>query len=306
MVAMYRELRQFIVLVETGSITRAADALGLTQPALSKSLQRLEDMLGLQLAERGARGLVLTDEGRLVYDHARRIDAEMRYLELDARATGNGLRRSVRIGASPSWSVACVPDLVDQLGRSDRDLAFSVHVDLEAELIRQLAEGDLDLVLCSTAGGGPEHGIAREPLVDVGVRIACRAGHPVLSATQDDLDPLFGCDWIDYQHALDQPAWDMGPIRGRVRGNIVRTSSWMNALMMAARTDAILPLPAQAGHLLPGLGLRFIDGLAPVASFKAGIWYRTSFPLTKTGKAACRMARALMAAHAAGGPGNHS
>jgi DNA-binding transcriptional LysR family regulator len=290
---MYRELQQFIVLVEQASVTKAAAVLGITQSALSKSLQRLEDHLGLQLAERGARGLALTEEGRSVYDHARRVDAEMRSLELDARVLGEGRRRRVRIGASPSWSMACIPNLVARIGQSEADLELSVHVELETELLRLLAQGELDIALSNTDLGPTDHHVARDAFLAVDVRIA---GCVASASSASDVDVLLARDWIDYRNALDQPAWEGGSIRSKVKGRIVQTSSWLDALLIAARVDALIPLPAHLAPFLPQFGLQFIDGIEPITRFNAGLCYRTSFAMTRTGRMICDSAKVLMRA----------
>lgn len=68
-----RQLKTFLKIAELGSITRAADALGLAQPSLSQQLLRLEDELGAKLFRRTARGVTTTEAGRLFQEHARRI-----------------------------------------------------------------------------------------------------------------------------------------------------------------------------------------------------------------------------------------
>lgn len=68
-----RYLRSFLKIAETGSITRAAESLGIAQPSLSQQLLRLEDEMGVPLFSRTARGVTLTDSGRLLQEHARQI-----------------------------------------------------------------------------------------------------------------------------------------------------------------------------------------------------------------------------------------
>lgn len=68
-----RYLRSFLKIAETGSITRAAESLGISQPSLSQQLLRLEDEVGAPLFARTARGVTLTDSGRLLQEHAREI-----------------------------------------------------------------------------------------------------------------------------------------------------------------------------------------------------------------------------------------
>ncbi len=68
-----RQLRTFLKIVELGSITRAADALGVAQPSLSQLLLRLEDEVGMKLFRRTARGVTTTEGGRVFEEHARHI-----------------------------------------------------------------------------------------------------------------------------------------------------------------------------------------------------------------------------------------
>lgn len=68
-----RHLRSFLRIVETGSLTRAAVSVGISQPSLSQQMLRLEDEVGLSLFRRTARGIALTEAGRLFEEHARRM-----------------------------------------------------------------------------------------------------------------------------------------------------------------------------------------------------------------------------------------
>lgn len=68
-----RQLRCFLALTETGHYRKAAERVGVSQPSLSQQIQRLEEALGLELVERGARGAILTPAGREVMSHARHI-----------------------------------------------------------------------------------------------------------------------------------------------------------------------------------------------------------------------------------------
>jgi DNA-binding transcriptional LysR family regulator len=183
---------------------------------------------------------------------------------------------------------------VKQLSASDMDLAVSIHVDLEAQLVRLLADGEIDIALCNTDIDPGDPRVSGEPLVRVEVRVAGRTKHPLAAPPSCDIEDCFACDWIDYHDALDQAAWGGGDIRSRVRGKIVKTSSWLNALLIASRTDALLPLPTHIRDFIPSIGLAFMDGVEPMTSFSAGVWRRDSFSLTKTGRMVVAMARELM------------
>ena len=72
------QLRQFLKVAELGNFTRAAEAVGLSQPALSRSIARLEEELGRPVFERQARQVTLTDVGRLLHERAKQIVADRR------------------------------------------------------------------------------------------------------------------------------------------------------------------------------------------------------------------------------------
>ena len=100
-----RQLRYFLAIAEAQSITAAAQALGVAQPSLSQHVRRMEKDLGLQLVERSARGTMLTEEGRVLAEHARRIcDSLDRCME-DMRELGGVIGGRVCFGMPPSCSM---------------------------------------------------------------------------------------------------------------------------------------------------------------------------------------------------------
>lgn len=90
-----RQLRHFVALAEYGHFARAADAVHLSQPALSRSIQALEGNLGCALLNRHSRGISLTAHGELVLEHARRLLAGSQALSNAVSQLGNLDRKSV-------------------------------------------------------------------------------------------------------------------------------------------------------------------------------------------------------------------
>src|SRR4051812_29333359 len=111
----HRQLEIFLVTAERLNLSRAAEALDITQPGLSKSLQRLQSDLGIKLYQRQGRGIALTEAGRALLKHGRQIEAQM----LQARTELNGIARGVvghvRIGAGPSWLSRHLPDAISRI-----------------------------------------------------------------------------------------------------------------------------------------------------------------------------------------------
>lgn len=105
-----RQFRHFVALAEHGHYARAAEAVNLSQPALSRSIQALEGQLGCTLVERGSRGVALTAHGRLVLEHARRLLAGHRALHNAVSQLGNLDSGELRLGGGPFPAARLLPE----------------------------------------------------------------------------------------------------------------------------------------------------------------------------------------------------
>ena len=94
------QLRQFLVVADLQNFTRAAESIGLSQPALSRSIQRLEDELGQPVFERQTRKVVLTDAGQLLQSRAHQILAIVE--DTKAEISDDGESGRIRLGAIPT------------------------------------------------------------------------------------------------------------------------------------------------------------------------------------------------------------
>lgn len=104
-----RSMRYFVQVADEGSITRAADKLGVAQPALTRHLKRLEASLGTQLLMRLPRGVRLTTSGREFLEHARRITFEAARARTLIQAGAKTARGRVDMGTSPTLAPCCFP-----------------------------------------------------------------------------------------------------------------------------------------------------------------------------------------------------
>jgi DNA-binding transcriptional LysR family regulator len=143
----FTQLAAFHAVAEAGSVSRAAVALGVSQPAVSKQVKLLERTVGAELFERTVRGVRLTAAGEVLADYARRIYGLAREAE-QAMDDLQSLRRGrLVIGASPTVGTYLLPELLVRF----RQRFPGVHLALEIEngraLQRRLAEGQLDFGL---------------------------------------------------------------------------------------------------------------------------------------------------------------
>jgi len=149
-------LRTFVTAIDLGSFTRAAEAVGRTQSAVSLQIRRLEEVAKVALFVRDAHRLHLTPEGRLLAQYARRI------LALNDEALSS-LRRPnvegrVRLGAPHEYTASLLPEFLGKFAQSHPNVMLEVTSDLSKNLLRRLRNGALDLVIAlhheTDAGGG--------------------------------------------------------------------------------------------------------------------------------------------------------
>lgn len=137
-------LRTFVMVVEKGGITAAGNALGLSQPAISLQVKRLETLLGLALFNRQGRTVVLTPDGELLLRSARDMlalnDAVIARLD---RQTLDG---SVRLGIPNEFASSFLPEILGKFAQRHPDLAIEVTCALSTQLCESYRDGELDLV----------------------------------------------------------------------------------------------------------------------------------------------------------------
>jgi LysR family hydrogen peroxide-inducible transcriptional activator len=171
-----RHLSYFVALADSGSFTRAADRMGVSQPSLSQQIRALETIIGAALFERGGPA-ILTPLGRDLLDRARRILLEVADLE-DFRATSTDpLIGTIRLGVSPTLGAYLLPALVARLHREHPTLRVHVREGLPTALASGLATGVHDLILAQlpvTGGAFHSERLFREPL-----HVAMASDHPL-------------------------------------------------------------------------------------------------------------------------------
>jgi DNA-binding transcriptional LysR family regulator len=144
-----RELHGFHALADTGSFTRAARQVGLTQSSLTRCIQGMEDKLGVALFERTTRRVALTEAGLFLRDHSRRLLGDVDAVVQRMRMEFAGARREVKVGVSRSITLAHLPGLFAANQRLHPEVLTRVFHQDSAALLEALDKHELDLgVLC--------------------------------------------------------------------------------------------------------------------------------------------------------------
>src|SRR5882757_5360905 len=107
-----RLLQQFLAVAEKRNVTAAAEALHITQPALTRSVRQLEHILGVTLFDRLPTGVALTRQGEILARRAKLMDLEYRHALAEISALDQGLTGVLRIGAGPLWITSLLPPVI--------------------------------------------------------------------------------------------------------------------------------------------------------------------------------------------------
>ncbi len=146
-----RSLNQVLAIRKYGSFARAAEALGVSQPNLSKSVARLEDQLKLKIFDRTAKGSALTPVGELIVERADAVISETRDLARDASLLAGGETGVVRIGCTTGLQSTLLAPLLGRIVGTHPDLKVHAEAASGGRLIPLLDSRDLDVVFTGSA-----------------------------------------------------------------------------------------------------------------------------------------------------------
>ncbi|MGV0875906.1 LysR substrate-binding domain-containing protein [Martelella sp. FLE1502] len=187
-------LRIFLSIVDTGSQHAAARSLGLTQPAVTKALQRLEAELDVRLFDRSVHGASLTEYGQTLLSHARLIDSELKTC-VDTLEQIKGARKgSVSVALSHLPGTLLLPDALKRFRRTWSDVNLRIAASAYPFLLPQIREGALDFAIAPAPLQDWPEDLLREPLMSTRLSPIVRRSHEKATATR--LTDLAGAEWV--------------------------------------------------------------------------------------------------------------
>lgn len=190
----FKDLLAFQKIADLGNLHSAAHVLGVTQPALSKSVQRLETALGVRLFERTARGVALTSIGRTLYARNRTLGQMVEDIRTEIHDLQTGQSGELRIGSVPALVDTVVSPMLASFLSTGDAARFRVHVQLSGSLLRQLTAGHLDFAVAAVQDQVPAE-LGCTVLGDQQSFIVARKGHP-LRRRKFTLADLASQQWV--------------------------------------------------------------------------------------------------------------
>lgn len=207
----FTDLQYLVSIAETGSFGRAAQACGITQPALSERVKRIELALGAQLFERSKRGVNVTPMGTQIVSKARELLDQAVEIDQLIESGAEPLTGTLRMGAIATLGPYLFPRVLPKLKRSYPRLELVLHEGLTDALLSRLLAGSLDVVLAAA----PLHssGIAEIPLFHEPFVLAVPDKHPFAELESVKPAKLCGDDMVllDEGHCLSGQALDVCP-----------------------------------------------------------------------------------------------
>ena len=183
-----RHLQLLVALDDLGSISRAANLLSITQPAVSKMLQVLESRTGVALFERTPKGMIPTESGRRLIAHAREILLQLSDAKQELDDLKEGRITRISLGVMPAAAVSLVPRFIIELQAHQSGVEVSLREGTVASLTPSLRDGEIDFLVGIMPARPVSEDIQIETLYRDPFVIAVRTGHRLAMHAQAELD----------------------------------------------------------------------------------------------------------------------
>ena len=173
-----RQLYTFKIVCEEESITRAAERLSTTQPAISRTISELEETLGTQLFDRTSRKIVLNEAGQLFLSKV--IPLLELYEDLEKGLPDSDVRYQLRIGATPSLAGTLLFHILEKFRSGHEDVQIRVTVDSEPVLEQMLLQRQIDMAL--TEGMTDDEHFVKVPISSEPLAVLCSPDFPAAAS----------------------------------------------------------------------------------------------------------------------------
>jgi len=255
-------LRAFVSVIDLGGYTRAADALGRTQPAVSLQMKRLEELLDARLLTHEGRELKVTEEGEALAVYARQL------LRLNdeavAKLKGRAAKGQLRVGLPTDFSVAFLQEAISDFAREQAKVTMSIACDLSRKVMDLLHADELDIAIALLAKDKNPYLVRsweERPIWAVGRDVTLNRQVPVPLVTHPE-----GCEYrrrMTAALAAEGRGWRIAYTTPEIGGLQRAVSAGMGVTALTRKT------------LLPDMRvLTARDGFAAMEPIRIGLFYK--------------------------------
>lgn len=289
-----RHLRHLAAIGQYGTFVRAAKSLRISQPALTLSIQRIEDITKMKLVERGRHGARLTDSGELLARRGDEIDMTISAASQEIELFTRGISGRLRVGGTPLSTNSIIPEVIGQILEQTRDVAIDVVEGVDEELLDLLRRNKLDIVISAPGSVATRPSFENVTLFYARTVVVVRPGHPLASKKQVSLSEM------------ENELWAIPPKGGAFRNQIdalfttngipfptriVQVASIFVLMRIVRLSDAVTLASKQIIRDELKLGtLHCLDISQPVAPRVFGLHTRKNRKLSNLGELFCELA----------------
>ncbi len=272
-----KQLRHFVAIVDHGTFSRAAEAVSISQPALTRSIQNLEVRLGVELISRSTRGLQVTPSGEQLYHRAKLILKEVA-VAIDDIDVAQSRQIPFRIGMAPMFAANLLPKIIGEVALQHNNLEIEVISGLFEDLVKKLETGDLDIIFSNIPFVPVAENLVVEPLIDIEICYVVSQKHPLSKIDDIDFKQIASFPWavVDEKSANDLYSY-IFTSKGETQSPIRIKSNSLTVLKSIAQSPPwITLLPKHMVEEDIDLGQLTILKVTEKLSRKAGLIYRAN------------------------------
>lgn len=249
------KLRQLALLAElesAGTLHKAAERLGMSQPSATRLVHELEELMGASLFERSSRGMSPTDLGWLLMRHAAMVLTGIDHVAQEAAALRSGNAGMLRVGMFPGAPPAMLSEAIEQLKRETPRMEVKLIDGPNEVLLASLRDGGLDIVLGRAPTGQGDDAFDFELLYADHFSVVCAVAHPVPANARQGLAAL-----VDHAWVLPFP---QAALRNNLEVLFLSQCGRMPSDVIEAVSPSLIAATVTAGHRMAVLPSWFAHG----------------------------------------------
>ncbi|WP_166822734.1 LysR family transcriptional regulator [Thalassoroseus pseudoceratinae] len=238
------QLRYFLQVAEKSNFTRAAEELQISQSALSRSIQKLEEELGQPVFERKTRAVTLTDAGVLLQSRARQVLSLL--ADTKAEINDDGQSGCVRVGAIPTIAPFFLPKILRVFSKTYPKASLVVQENTTDQLLKSCTQGEIDLAIVALPI--PAKYLEVEPLFDEELFLVLPPEHPLVEQPNiriGDVEP-YPFVLLDEAHCLSDNIVTFCRQRSFLPVTVERTSQLAMVQELVSLSHGVSLIPAMA------------------------------------------------------------
>lgn len=200
-----RQLEHFVAVFEQKNLSKAAEAIPLSQPALTRSVRTLEEQVGVELFLRHARGATPTAAGERLYHHAKSILAECARAKRDALQSDQEIAGTVAIGIGSLFASHIIDSMVARFCEKHGQARLRVQQGFFEELVNMLEIGEIEVAFVNLPLLSLPENMEFEPLLQVHSSVFASSTHELANTDDVDINKLSRAKWatVSQPHALE-------------------------------------------------------------------------------------------------------